>query len=161
LSRSALWLAAVSLCGAANPAEVPVQPIPFSHKVHATAAHLKCEDCHKLPDPGEVETLPRAKECLTCHASVKADNSDIRALKAYAEERRPVPWIRVYELPGFVYFSHKVHLEGGASCPICHGPVEQRDRLWRETDLSMQACVNCHTTNKAPVGCGICHELQR
>ncbi len=113
-----------------------------------------------MPASGEVETIPKAKSCMACHQTIKADSSDIKYLKEYAESNRPVPWVRVYELPAFVYFSHKVHLDSGASCQTCHGPVAERDRLCRETDINMGGCVACHEANKASTNCGICHDVQ-
>jgi c(7)-type cytochrome triheme protein len=158
-----IWLLAVLSAVtifAHDQASAPVQPIPFSHKQHTAAASLKCNDCHKPVDIGEIESIPKAKTCMACHQTVKADSSAIRALRAYAESNRPIPWVRVYEIPGFVNFSHKVHLDSGASCETCHGPVAERDQLWRETDISMNGCVACHQSRKASANCSICHDLQ-
>ncbi len=138
----------------------PVQPIAFSHSQHIGAAHLKCSDCHKPSESGEIETTPKAKACMTCHQTIKTDSAEIKNLRDYADSNRPVPWVRVYEVPAFVDFSHKVHLDAGTSCETCHGPVAQRNRLWRETDISMNGCVSCHRAHKAPVECGTCHDLQ-
>ena len=137
----------------------PIQPIPFSHRQHATAASLKCNDCHKTLESG-VETMPKTKACMACHQSVKADSSEIKNLRAYADANRPIPWMRVYEIPGFVNFDHKLHSDSGLSCQTCHGPVQERDRLWRETDIGMNGCVDCHRARKASVDCGVCHDLQ-
>ena len=145
---------------AEGPSTAPIQPIPFSHKEHTATAHLKCNECHKMPDPGEIETMPKAKTCMACHQTIKADSSDIKNLREYSNSNRPIPWVRVYEIPGFVSFSHKIHLDRGASCQTCHGPVGERDRLWRETDINMGGCVACHQANKASVDCGLCHDLQ-
>lgn len=138
----------------------PVQPLPFSHKQHTTSAHLKCADCHKPGADGEVQTLPKTKMCMSCHQTVKADSAAIKSLQTYAESNRPVPWVRVYEIPGFVNFSHQTHLEGGFTCATCHGQVEERDRLWKEKDISMSGCVSCHKANQGPTDCGVCHDLQ-
>jgi len=137
----------------------PVQPIPFSHRQHAAAGRLTCADCHKEGETGEIETIPKAKTCMACHQTVKSDSTAIRFLRAYAESNRPIPWVRVYELPGFVNFSHKTHLESGASCETCHGPVAERDQLRKETDISMNGCVGCHQSRKASVDCGVCHDI--
>jgi Cytochrome c7 and related cytochrome c/Class III cytochrome C family len=137
----------------------PAQPIPFSHKTHV-ALPLKCSDCHAMPDPGEVIALPAASKCMACHRTIKPDSPAIKELRAYAGQNRPIPWARVYEIPSWVYFSHKTHLDSGAKCESCHGPVAERDRLWRESDLSMRACMDCHRTHKATLDCGGCHELK-
>lgn len=135
------------------------QPIPFSHKLHAETAHLKCDDCHKLAPSGEVVSIPTGKTCMTCHAQIAQDSPAIKDLRSYVDEKQPVPWVRVYEIPGFVEFSHKVHLDGGAKCQTCHGPVATRSYLWRETDLSMGGCISCHREKSANISCKTCHDL--
>ena len=152
------WQIPVSLLlfQAKNP---PVQPLPFSHKTHAAVA-LKCADCHAMPAPGEVVTIPEASKCMACHRTIKADSPAIKELRGYAEQKRSIPWVRVYEIPSWVYFSHKTHLDSGTKCEACHGPVADRDRLGRESDLSMAGCMECHRAHKATLDCGGCHELK-
>ena len=137
----------------------PTQPIPFNHKLH-TAASLKCTDCHSMPDPGEAVTFPSTSKCLICHRTIKADSPAIKELQRFATAKQEIPWARVYEIPSFVYFSHKVHTASGASCETCHGPVAQREQLAKETDLSMGACMNCHSSHKATLDCAGCHEAK-
>ena len=136
------------------------QPIPFSHKQHAETAHLQCEDCHKLAPSGEVVSIPTGKSCMTCHVQIAKGSPAIKDLKSYVDENQPVPWVRVYEIPGFVEFSHKIHLEAGTKCGTCHGPVATRSYLWRETDLSMGGCLNCHREKAANTSCSTCHNLE-
>ncbi len=138
-------------------AEPPEQPIPYSHKQHV-AMGLACKNCHEMPDPGEMMGIPAAGKCMTCHQSVKKESPAIQKLAAFAKEGRDVPWVRVYQIPSYVAFSHQEHLAAGATCETCHGPVAQRERLWRETDLSMGGCMSCHRANKASIDCTYCHE---
>jgi hypothetical protein len=95
---------------------------------------------------------------MSCHAAVKKDSPHIRKLARYHQDNRPVPWVRVYQIPSFVGFSHKAHLDSGATCEDCHGKVAARDRLFRETDISMGGCMDCHRARKAPNDCTFCHE---
>ncbi len=136
------------------------QPIPFSHKQHTDTAHLKCNDCHKLAPSGEVVSIPTGKSCMACHTQIDSNSAAIKDLKAYVDEKQPVPWVRIYEIPGFVEFSHKTHLDAGAKCETCHGPVATRDYLWRETDLSMGGCLSCHRAKAANTDCHTCHNLE-
>ncbi|MDQ2775481.1 MAG: cytochrome c family protein [Acidobacteriota bacterium] len=136
------------------------QPIPFSHKQHADTAHLKCDDCHKLAPSGEVVSIPMGKSCMACHLQIDSNSPAIKDLKAYVDETQPVPWVRVYEIPSFVEFSHKTHLDAGTKCTTCHGPVATRDYLWRETDLSMGGCLSCHRAKAANTDCHTCHNLE-
>lgn len=147
-------LCAVSLGAAAE------QPIPFSHKVHAGTLKLKCKMCHPNPDPGETMTIAEAPICMQCHSAVKTDSPAIQKLAAFARNGREIPWVRVYQIPGFVNFSHKAHLAAGNTCAECHGDVAARDVLSRETDISMGGCMNCHRAKKASIDCTYCHEPQ-
>lgn len=135
----------------------PEQPIPYSHKKHL-AMGLKCQNCHTMPEPGEMMGIPEAKVCMGCHQSVKTDSPHIQKLAAFAKEEREVPWVRVYQIASYVFFSHKAHGEAGAKCETCHGPVAERDVLARETDITMGGCMDCHRRNKANNSCNYCHE---
>lgn len=142
---------------ASSPPPTPVQPIPFSHKQHI-ALKLKCKMCHANPDPGESMGIAAASVCMSCHSTIKANSPAIQKLAGYAAQNRDIPWVRVYEIPAYVDFSHKTHLAAGATCETCHGKVEERDVLFRETNISMGACMDCHRQHKAPIDCTSCHE---
>lgn len=144
---------------ATTAADAPKQPIAFSHKVHAGTMKLACKMCHPNPDPGEMMTIAAVSTCMNCHSTIKADSPEIKRLAEYAKTGKPVPWIPVYELPSFVKFSHRVHSDKGNTCQECHGPVPERDVLFREMPTTMSACVNCHQIKKATLDCGSCHEL--
>jgi hypothetical protein len=166
--RARTWCLALAFCAssaivaflhfaAAGP---PGQPIPYNHKQHS-ALGLKCRECHTMADPGEMMGLPEASKCLTCHRSIKQDSPAIQKLAVFARENRSVPWVRIYEIPSFVRFSHRAHLSVAGTCDICHGPVAQRETLVRETDISMSGCMNCHRANKASLSCTYCHDERR
>lgn len=154
---SALVLASWLL--AADPPAPPKQPVPYSHKQHL-AIGLQCKNCHTNPDPGEMMGIPQVKVCMGCHASVKTGSEHIQKLAKHAGDKTEPPWVRVYRIPSYVFFSHKVHLESAAkaTCETCHGPVATREALWRETNISMGACMECHRQNKASNDCTYCHE---
>jgi Zn ribbon nucleic-acid-binding protein len=141
-------------------ASAPQQPIAFSHKTHAGTLKVACKGCHANPDPGEMMTIADAVSCMKCHSAIKTDSPEIQKLAGYAKSGTAIPWVRVYEVPSFVKFSHKTHLDKGATCQECHGQVATRDQLFRETNLSMSGCVDCHNAKKASVDCTLCHELQ-
>jgi hypothetical protein len=136
----------------------PVQPVAFSHKVHAGTVQLPCAMCHPNPDPGERMTLPPASLCLQCHETIKADSPEIAKLTTLTSGDREVPWVRVYQIPTYVFFSHRAHLDAGSTCADCHGPVAERDVIAREGDITMAGCMNCHTEKGASLDCGFCHQ---
>ncbi len=80
---------------------------------------------------------------------------------------KPVEWVRVHNLPDYVYFDHSAHVSVGVTCQECHGPVESMERVFQFASLSMGWCVNCHrdaTKNgvkgrpvNAPTNCAACH----
>lgn len=141
------------------PPAPPPQPIPFSHKQHAGTLKLKCKMCHVNADPGEMMGIPAAGVCMQCHSAIKTDSPSIQKLAGFAESKREIPWTRVYQIPGYVDFSHKRHLDSGvATCETCHGKVAERDALFVETNIHMGGCMDCHRQNKASIDCTACHE---
>jgi hypothetical protein len=141
-------------------ADGPAQPLPFSHKSHAGALKLQCKMCHSSPDPGESMTIAAAPVCMQCHSAIKTESPAIQKLAQYAKEGKPVPWVRIYQIPAYVDFSHRAHLEARSTCDECHGKVAERDVLYREINLNMVACMDCHNVKRASVNCNFCHEPQ-
>lgn len=82
-------------------------------------------------------------------------------LEGYERRDEAIPWVRVYKIPDFVFFSHKEHLASGAVCATCHGPVELRDTLRQEVPTSMEFCMDCHQSRGASLACHFCHELNQ
>lgn len=140
------------------PSPGPEQPIPFSHKLHAGEQRLKCATCHKNADPGERMGLATAGMCMQCHSDIKADSPAIQRLASYAAEKKPIRWVRVYEIPSYVFFSHRVHTEAGASCAECHGEVREIEKMYRVKPVTMASCMNCHQAKGASTDCNYCHE---
>ena len=153
-----LLLFAVAAIAAAQTPPAPDQPIPFSHKVHAGTAKVKCKMCHPGPAPGESMTIAPASLCMQCHSAIKTDSPSIQKLAAFAKSDREIKWTRIYEIPSYVNFSHKDHLTAGNQCEDCHGKVAERDQLFKEVRLTMGTCVDCHRTKKASIDCTYCHE---
>ena len=164
--KLALLFTAASLCvvtaqtAKLSPATAPEQPLPFSHKVHAGTLKLQCKMCHSNPDPGEMMTIASPAKCMQCHAAIKADSPAIQKLAAAARNDRDVKWVRVYQIPSYVSFSHRAHVSYGNTCAECHGSVAERDQLYREADISMGGCMNCHRMKKVSIDCTFCHEQQ-
>jgi hypothetical protein len=135
----------------------PVQPIPYSHKLHL-ALGLECKTCHTNPDPGKLMTYPATSTCMSCHASVAKSKPAIQKLTGFAKSQEAVPWVRVYTvLPG-VNWTHRKHLEAGMKCETCHGQVAQMEAMSEATSVTtMGVCIKCHAANNAPTVCQTCH----
>jgi hypothetical protein len=139
------------------PQSVAAQPVPFSHAKHAGPAALKCADCHTGAATGERAGLPAAARCMTCHRTVATESPAVTSLRRLVDSGTNAAWVRIYQLPDFVVFSHARHAT--VECRSCHGPVEQREVLAKEVSTSMTACLDCHRTRNARTDCGTCHFL--
>ena len=149
------WVVALAFAAGLWAADPPEQPIPFSHKLHAGTAKFPCKMCHPNPDPGEAMTIAPASTCMQCHSVVKADTPAIRQLAQYAKEAKEIPWVRLYQTKDFVWFSHRSHAK--AACADCHGPVAGSEKLAKDGDISMGACMTCHQMRKVRFDCRFCH----
>lgn len=136
------------------------QPIAFNHKLHAEA-DLQCVFCHSNAESKDQAGIPNAKDCLACHRKIQTTGATLQTLTAYEKAKKEIPWLRIYKLPGFVFFSHQAHLKAKANCATCHGEVQAREALWQEKEISMTACMSCHKERNASTDCNLCHELSR
>ena len=150
-------VAAVSLLGKRQPA-APVQPIEFSHRVHAGDNQLACAYCHTGVSRSAVAGAPSVATCYECHRGVRLRNPEITKVLDSWEAKQPVRWVRVHSLPDHVYFSHKRHTLAGVQCQQCHGEIATMERVQQVSDLSMGWCVNCHQEHNAPLECSTCHK---
>jgi hypothetical protein len=137
----------------------PVQPIPFSHKLHATQG-LDCSSCHEMPDPGKDAGIPETATCMACHSDTAKDTPAIKLLTDYDKKKEAIPWRRLYHVEGYVFFSHKTHVTTGKiTCDACHGPVQEMDVTRQFKEMGMTTCLDCHKEKNAPQNCGTtCHE---
>ena len=140
------------------PRQVDTQPVLFNHARHADAGIL-CLDCHPGANKQERATLPQPGNCMLCHQSITPDNEEVKKVRALNEANETIDWVRVYKVPGFVFFSHANHVNGGVECETCHGPVQQRQVLAKEVSTSMTTCMNCHAAREVPNHCHFCHSL--
>jgi hypothetical protein len=136
------------------------QPIAFNHKLHAESG-LQCASCHTRAESKDQAGIPNAKDCLACHRKFPTSGATLQTLLEYEKTRQKIQWVRIYKLPGFVFFSHQAHLKAKADCATCHGEVQTRKVLWQEKEISMAACMNCHKERHASTDCNLCHELSR
>ncbi|HEY2328207.1 MAG TPA: cytochrome c3 family protein, partial [Verrucomicrobiae bacterium] len=48
----------------------PVQPVPFSHNIHAGQLGVDCRYCHNGVEKSWFANLPGASTCMNCHNQV-------------------------------------------------------------------------------------------
>ncbi len=134
----------------------PIQPIAFSHKLHAGVNGIPCLFCHRYAAKSPNAGLPPVETCVTtCHPII---GLEIKELAAYWEKRQPIPWVRVYVLPDHVYFPHMMHIRAGLACANCHGDVAAMEPLTRFANLKMGWCLDCHRGKKVGIDCWMCHK---
>ncbi len=147
----------------------PVQPIHFSHKIHAGDNQIDCKYCHSSARVSKTSGIPSLNICMNCHKTVmevapstataeytkEFYDGEIQKLydavgwdaenQQYTGETKPVKWVRIHNLPDFAYFNHAQHVTvAGIECQTCHGPVEEMEVLYQYSPLTMGWCVNCH-----------------
>lgn len=122
----------------------PVQPIPYSHKLHAGELGIDCRYCHSQVEVAAAATLPPTKVCMNCHASVKRDSPALAPLRESVASGRPIEWIRIHKIPDYAYFDHSVHVRAGVGCASCHGAIQEMEVVQQARPLSMGWCLDCH-----------------
>lgn len=155
---------------AADPsAPGPVQPIPFSHALHAGQYKIDCMYCHTGTDKSRMAGVPSVELCMGCHAQFGGDLEGVQTLKKLWDEQQPIPWVRIHRVPDHVKFRHNRHVQAGVACQRCHGPVETMDKVYLTPDtiwwpwllpskkLEMGWCIDCHRQNQASQDCLTCH----
>ena len=135
----------------------PVQPINFSHKIHAGDNNIPCRFCHMYAWKSRVSGVPSVQRCMGCHKSVRTDSPEIKKLQAYWDAQKPIPWVKVYNVPDYIYFPHKRHVRGGVRCQECHGEVQNMARVERKPRIVMGWCLSCHFQRNGPSDCWECH----
>ena len=156
---------------------MPVQPIHYSHKIHAGANQIECKYCHSSARVSKHSGIPSLNVCMNCHQNIAEYNGEedlengytkefytkeIKKLYAavgwdeenqqYTGKTEPVKWVRIHNLPDFVYFNHAQHVQvGQIECQTCHGPVEEMEIMYQYSPLTMGWCINCHRETNVKV----------
>ncbi|NTW97082.1 MAG: cytochrome c3 family protein [Oscillochloris sp.] len=120
------------------------QPVAFSHQMHNGVLGIDCRYCHVSVDKSYFANIPATETCMTCHSQVKTNSVKVAAvLQSYATGK-PIEWIRVHNVPDFVYFNHSIHVNKGIGCSECHGQINTMPVVWQTQPLYMGWCLNCH-----------------
>lgn len=147
----------------------PIQPIHFSHRIHAGDNQVECKYCHSSARTSKTSGIPSLNVCMNCHKSIgevaeatatedytkEFYDKEIKKLydatgwnpaeQAYTGESKPVKWVRIHNLPDFAYFNHSQHVSvAGIECQKCHGPIQEMEVVYQNAPLTMGWCINCH-----------------
>jgi len=122
----------------------PQQPIPYSHALHAGELGIDCRYCHSTVEEAGTAALPSTETCMNCHARVKVNSPKLAPLRESWAKGTPVEWVKVHDLPDYVYFNHSAHVRRGIGCVSCHGRIDQMPVVYQHEPLSMSWCLDCH-----------------
>jgi mono/diheme cytochrome c family protein len=149
----------------------PIQPIHYSHKIHAGENGIECKYCHSSARVSKHSGIPSLNVCMNCHKNIaefqgSKDSTYVeyskefytaeiqklydavgwdKTTQKYTGKTKPVKWVRIHNLPDFVYFNHAQHVTvAGIECQKCHGPVETYEIQKQYAPLTMGWCINCH-----------------
>ena len=107
------------------------QPVQFSHAHHVGGMGIDCRYCHTSVEKSAFAGIPPTKTCMNCHSQILDQRPDPRAGAGELPERHASDWIRVNDLPDFVYFNHQIHVKQGVGCATCHGRVDQMPLMYQ------------------------------
>jgi len=131
------------------------QPIDFPHVRHAGKFKINCMYCHTYARRSKVSGIPPVAKCIGCHLHLPSvrNKPRIKKLFSYWKQKKPIPWRKVHDLPDFVYFTHKRHIQrfifkdGRPTqqvCGMCHGDVKTFTVGRKIRPLTMGWCLSCH-----------------
>jgi len=147
----------------------PIQPIHYSHRIHAGDNQIECKYCHSSARVSKHSGIPSLNVCMNCHKAIAEVSPETAteeyskefydkeiaklydatgwdpASRTYSGEEKPVKWVRIHNLPDFAYFNHSQHVSvAGIECQKCHGPIEEMEIVYQNAPLTMGWCINCH-----------------
>jgi hypothetical protein len=124
--------------------EIVDQPLQFSHLHHVTDAGIDCRYCHTSVETSSFAGIPATEICMNCHSQLWATSPYLEPVRASLRDDQPLRWVRVHDLPDFVYFNHSIHVKKGFGCETCHGRVDQMALMLQQNTLQMNWCLDCH-----------------
>ncbi len=120
------------------------QPVQFSHQHHVGGLGIDCRYCHTTVEKAPSAGIPPTKTCMNCHSQIWTSSPYLEIVRASYRDDKPLHWMRVHDLPDFVYFNHSVHIKKGVGCSTCHGRVDHMPLMLQVNTLQMGWCLDCH-----------------
>jgi formate-dependent nitrite reductase cytochrome c552 subunit len=122
----------------------PIQPVPFSHKLHAGDLGIDCRYCHNTVERAAHAAIPPTATCMNCHSTILTKSFKLKEVRKSFETGDSIKWKRVHLFPDYAHFNHSAHIAAGVGCATCHGRVDQMDTVYQAKPLSMGWCLDCH-----------------
>jgi hypothetical protein len=122
----------------------PEQPVPYSHALHVGELGIDCRYCHNTVEEAAHAAIPPTQTCMNCHSMIRTSSEKLIPIRTSYANGMPVPWVRVHDLPDYVYFNHSAHVRRGVGCVSCHGRIDTMEIVYQAEPLSMGWCLDCH-----------------
>lgn len=122
----------------------PVQPVPFSHKLHTGDLQISCQYCHAGVESSAHSPIPSSQTCMNCHLLVHNESPKLAAVRESYDKGTPLEWVRIHKLPDYSHFNHSRHIRAQIDCKSCHGPIEEMGVVSQYSSLAMGWCLDCH-----------------
>ena len=122
----------------------PLQPVPYSHALHAGELGIDCRYCHNTVEIAAHAAVPPTQTCMNCHTNIRGTSPKLVVVRESNATGVPVPWVRVDDLPDYAYFNHSAHVRRGVGCVECHDRVDKMEVVYQAKKLSMGWCLECH-----------------
>ncbi|MEZ4860513.1 MAG: cytochrome c3 family protein [Caldilineaceae bacterium] len=120
------------------------QAVPYSHQQHVGQLGLDCRYCHTAVETSNTASIPPTSTCMGCHAQVATASPALDLVRTSLADNKPLEWVRVNNLPDYVYFNHAIHVKQGVGCETCHGRIDQMPVVAKAHSLQMDWCLDCH-----------------
>ncbi|GMU94469.1 MAG: cytochrome c [Candidatus Hydrogenedentota bacterium] len=120
------------------------QAVPFSHRHHVRGLGIDCRYCHTTVETSPYAGIPATETCMSCHSQVWTQAPMLEPVRQSWDTGQPLQWVRVNDLPDFVYFNHSIHVNKGIGCVTCHGQVDDMPLVSKANTFHMSWCLQCH-----------------
>jgi menaquinone reductase, multiheme cytochrome c subunit len=128
---------------------MPKQPVPYSHALHAGQLGIDCRYCHNTVEQGAHAAIPATATCMNCHERVWTNSAKLAPVRESLATGKSIEWLKVHDLPDYVYFNHSAHVTRGVGCVTCHGRIDEMEEVYQKEPLSMSWCLDCHRRPEA------------
>ncbi len=122
------------------------QPVQFTHEHHVAGLGIDCRFCHFSVENSAFAGIPPTSVCMGCHSQIWSDAPILEPVRQSYRDGTPLVWRRVHNLQDFAYFNHAIHIAKGVGCAECHGRVDEMPSMMQAAPLTMQWCLQCHTS---------------
>lgn len=120
------------------------QPVPYSHQLHVGGLKMQCQYCHTSVEKAASAAIPSTETCMGCHSQIATNSPKLQPIRDSWANNTPVQWVKVHNVPDFVYFNHSIHVAKGVGCSTCHGNIAGAAVVAKQVPMYMSWCLDCH-----------------